>query len=122
MVANNRTIGLVLPLSVGERPEFLQGMHTVDPKFIVPSRRSLCRDVLPKVVEKVESKLKRICKSSRFVSFTFDVWMDQRMRTFHGMTIYLINEYLFKSHLLAFKYLSDMFFKFVFKGSRTFCI
>ncbi|CAF1444839.1 unnamed protein product [Didymodactylos carnosus] len=55
MVTNDLIIGLVLPLSIVERPEFLRAMHTVDPKFVVPSRRSICRDVLPKTVEKVES-------------------------------------------------------------------
>ena len=115
MVTNDLIIGLALPLSIVERPEFLQAMFTVDPKFIVPSRRSLCRDVLPKMVENVESELKRISKSSRFVSMTLDMWTDRRMRCFYAITIHFISQCLFKSHLLAFKYFSGMFFKLVFK-------
>jgi hypothetical protein len=41
MATNDLIIGLVLPLSIVKRPEFLQAMHTVDPKFVVPSRRSI---------------------------------------------------------------------------------
>jgi len=115
MVTNDLIIGLVLPLSIVERPEFLQAMFTVDPKFVVPSRRSLCRDALPKMVEKVENELKRISKSSRFVSMTLDLWTDRRMRCFYAITIHFISQCLFKSHLLAFKYFSGMFFKLVFK-------
>jgi zinc finger BED domain-containing protein 1 (E3 SUMO-protein ligase ZBED1) len=111
MVTNDLIIGLVLPLSIVERPEFLRAMHTVDPKFVVPSRRSICRDILPKAIEKVESELKRICKLSRFVSLTLDMWTDRRMRCFYAITIHLIEQCLFKSHLLAFKHLSGMFLK-----------
>ncbi|CAF0890060.1 unnamed protein product [Didymodactylos carnosus] len=109
MVTNDLINGLVLPLSIVERTEFLRAMHTVYPKFVVPSPRSICRDVLPKTVEKVESELKRICKSSRFVSVTIDTWTDRRMRCFYGITIHLIEQCLFKSYLLAFKYLSVVF-------------
>ncbi|CAF1194011.1 unnamed protein product [Didymodactylos carnosus] len=80
MVTNDLIIGLVLPLSIVERPEFLRAMHTVDPKFVVPSRRSIC--------------------------LTIDTWTDRRMRCFYGITIHLIEQCLFKSYLLAFKYLS----------------
>ena len=106
MVTHDLIIGLALPLSIVERAEFLHAMHTVDHRFLVPSRRALCRDVLPKEVEKVENEMKRICRSSDFVSLTLDLWSDRRMRSFIGVTIHLIDENLFKSHLLAFKHLS----------------
>ena len=115
MITNDLIIGLMLPLSIVERPEFLQAMSTVDPKFVVPSRRSICRDVLPKIVDKVESELKEACKSSRFVALTLDLWTDRRMRCFYAITIHFINQCLFKSHLLAFKYLSGLSFKLVLK-------
>lgn len=111
MVTNDLIIGLGLPLSIVERPEFLRAMLTVDSKFVVPSRRSVCRDILPKAVHAIENHLKAICKSSRFVSLTLDAWTDRRMRCFYGVTIHLINENQFKSHLLAFKSLSGMFFR-----------
>lgn len=106
MVTNDLIIGLALPLSIVERPEFVQAMRTVDPRFVVPSRRSLCRDVLPHAFAKVENELKRICKENRFVSLTLDIWTDRRMRSFFAVTLHLIEQCLFKSHLLAFKCLS----------------
>ena len=115
MVINDLIIGLMLPLSIVERPEFSQAMFTVDSKFVVPSRRSICRDVLPKMVDKVESELKQACKSIRFVALTLDLRIDRRMRSFYAITIHYINQCLFKSHLLAFKYLSGLFSKLALK-------
>jgi hypothetical protein len=112
MVTSDLIIGLALPLSIVERPEFLRAMVTVDSKFVVPSRRKLARDVLPKAVERVEAELQRICHASRFVSLTLDIWTDRRMRSFYAMTIHLIDQCVFKSHLLIFKYFSGMFSRF----------
>ena len=115
MVINDLIIALILPFSIVERPEFSQAMFTVHPTFVVPSRMSICRDVLPKMIDKVESELKQACKSSRFVALTLDLWTDRRMRCFYAITIHYINQCLFKSHLLAFKYLSGLFLKLVLK-------
>ena len=97
-------------------------MFTFDQKFVVPSRRSICRDVLPKIVDKVESELKEVCQSSRFVALTLDLWTYRRMRCFYAITIHFINQCLFKSHLLAFKYLSGLSFKLVLKEMFLFAL
>ena len=96
MVINDFIIDLGLPLSIVERPGFLRAMHTVDHKFVVPSRRSLCRDVLPKMIEKVDVELKRICNAARFVSLTLDVWSDRRLRSFYAITVHHIDQCQFK--------------------------
>ena len=112
MVISDLIIGLALPLSIVERPEFLRAMTTVDSKFAVLSRRTLARDTLPKAVERAETELQRICHASQFVSLTLDIWTDRRMRSFYAMTIHLIDQCVFKSHLLVFKYFAGMSFGF----------
>lgn len=109
MVTHDLIIGLALPLSLVERPEFLRAMQTVDSKFVAPSRRSLSRDILPKSIEKVENELKRICRENRSVSLTLDLWTDRRMRSFYAITIHLVDKKVFKSYLLAFKHLSGIY-------------
>ena len=94
MVINDLIIDLMLPLSIVERPEFSQAMFTVHPTFVVPSRMSICRDVLPKMIDKVESELKQACKSSRFVALTLDLCADRRIRWLHAITIHYINQCL----------------------------
>ena len=83
MVTNDLTIDLALPFS------------TVDPKFVVPCGSYSCRDVLPKMVGNVESELKRISNSSRFLSMTLDLRIDRRMQCFmESLFILLVNVYL----------------------------
>jgi hypothetical protein len=46
MVFNDFIIGLDLPSSITEKPAFIRAMKTVDPKFRLPSRRSITSDYL----------------------------------------------------------------------------
>ncbi|CAF1276570.1 unnamed protein product [Rotaria sordida] len=107
MVFENFIIGLDLPLSITEKPAFIQAMMIVDPKFRVPSRRSIASDYLPKIHEQITNKLKHVCSSADFVSLTFDGWTDRRMRAFYAITMHYIDHMgQLKAHLLAFNPLS----------------
>ena len=80
---------------------------TVDPKFRVPSRRSITSDHLPKLHEQILNKLKNACSSVDFVSLTFDGWTARRMRAFYAVTMHYIDQMgQLKAHLLAFNPLS----------------
>lgn len=107
MVFNDFIIGLDLPLSITEKPSFIHAMTTVDPKFRVPSRRSITADYLPKVYDQIMIKLKNACSLAQFVSLTFDGWTDRRMRAFYAITMHYIDRMdQLKAHLLAFNPLS----------------
>ncbi|CAF1416363.1 unnamed protein product [Rotaria sordida] len=107
MVFNDFIIGLDLPLSITEKPAFIQAMKTVDPKFHVPSRRSITSDYLPKLHEQITNNLKKACSSADFLSLTFDGWTDRRMRAFYAVTMHYIDQTgQIKAHLLAFNPLS----------------
>ena len=107
MVFHNFLIELTLPLSIVENPSFLRAMKMVDPRFCVPSRRMFTETYLPKVYDRVISKLRDICSSASFLSLSFDAWSDRRMRAYYAVTIHFINRMgAYKSHLLAFNPLS----------------
>ena len=107
MVINNFIIGLDLPLSITEKSAFIQAMRIVDPKFLIPPRRSITVDYLPKLYEQIINKLKNICSLTDFVSLTFDGWTDRRLRAFYAVTIHYIDQGgQLKAHLLAFNPLS----------------
>ncbi|CAF2761053.1 unnamed protein product [Rotaria sp. Silwood2] len=72
MVFNDFNIALDLPLSITEKPAFIQAMNTVDPKFRIPSRRSITSDYLSKLHEQIINKLKNACSLADFLSLTFD--------------------------------------------------
>ncbi|CAF1410417.1 unnamed protein product [Adineta ricciae] len=48
-ISMNLIIELGLPLSLVERPAFIDFMYTVDPKFTITSRRTLSRSVIPQL-------------------------------------------------------------------------
>ena len=57
MIVQDLIIDLGLPLSTVDYPAFLRAMNTIDPKFTVLSRRSLCSEVLPAALEQIMGKV-----------------------------------------------------------------
>ena len=105
MIVQGLIIDLGLPLSIVEHPAFLRAMNTIDPKFTVLSRRSLCREALPAALEQIMGKVKEACNEAQFVALTLDLWSDRRMRTFIGITMHTISktDNSFKNYLLIFQ-------------------
>lgn len=85
-IVQDLIIDLGLPLSLVERPGFLQFMNTVDSKFSVISRRTLGRTTIPNLYNKMNESLKQFCSSAEFISLTLDIWTDRRMRPFFSIT------------------------------------
>jgi hypothetical protein len=56
MIVQDLIIDLGLPLSIVEHPAFLRAMNTIDPRFTVLSRRTLCRESLSSTLEQVEGE------------------------------------------------------------------
>ena len=105
MVVHDLIIDLGLPLSIVEHPAFVRAMNTVDPKFNLLSRRTLCRETLPSTLEQVMMKVKQACSDAKFVALTLDIWTDRRMRAFIGTTMHTIaeNDGTFENYLLTFQ-------------------
>ncbi|CAF1208484.1 unnamed protein product [Didymodactylos carnosus] len=102
MIINDLIIDLGLPLSIVERPAFLRAMSKVDSKFHVQSRRSICRESIPALYDKMIRELKTICTTAEFISLTLDIWIDRRMRPFYAVTGHSIIDCVFKSYVLSF--------------------
>lgn len=85
-VVNDLIIKLGLPLSIVERPAFINFMKTVDPKFVLTSRRTLSRRTIPSLYEKMHDQLKMFCSTATFLSLALDIWSDRRLRSFFAVT------------------------------------
>jgi hypothetical protein len=85
-IVNDLIIKLGLPISIVERPAFVNFMKTVDPKFSVTSRRTLSRTTIPLLYEKMQDQLKAFCSTARFLSLALDIWSDRRLRSFFAVT------------------------------------
>ena len=94
-IVNDLIIKLGLPLSIVERPAFIDFMKTVDPKFVLTSRRTLSRTTIPSLYEKMHDQLKSFCSSATFLSLALDIWSDRRLRSFFAVTGTIFSEISF---------------------------
>ncbi|CAF1054372.1 unnamed protein product [Rotaria sordida] len=101
-IVNDLIIKLGLPLSIVERPAFINFMKTVDPKFSMISRRTLSRTTIPSLYEKMQDQLKTFCSTAAFLSLAVDIWSDRRLRSFFAVTGHAIIDGAFKSYVLGF--------------------
>ncbi|CAF3105902.1 unnamed protein product [Rotaria sp. Silwood2] len=85
-IVNDLIINLGLPLSIVERPAFINFMQKVDSKFIMTSRRTLSRKTIPVLHDKITDHLKMFCSTAIFLSLALDVWTDRRKRSFFAIT------------------------------------
>jgi len=85
-IVNDLIIKLGLPISIVERPAFINFMKTVDPKFNIISRRTLNRTTIPSLYEKMQDQLKNFCSTAKFLSLALDIWTDRRLRSFFAVT------------------------------------
>ncbi|CAF2164772.1 unnamed protein product [Rotaria magnacalcarata] len=97
-----------LSLSIVDHPEFLRVMNTIDPKFTVLSRCTLCHQAIPSALEQVMMKVKQPCSEAQFVALTMDTWSDRRIRTFIAITMHTFakNDDSFQNYLFTFQPLS----------------
>ncbi|CAF1595528.1 unnamed protein product [Didymodactylos carnosus] len=91
-----------VPLSLVDQNGFKNFMQVFDPMYSLLSRRQLTRDKLPKLHDKMVTKLKILCNNAEHVSVTLDVWTDRRLRSYIGITLHTFIDDELKSYLLSF--------------------
>lgn len=88
------------PLSIVEDKGFRHLMHTVSPNFKIPSRRDLSRRIFllyDSMKEVFINKLKNV----QCISLTTDIWTDIQTRSYIGITIHFVDNYVLNSGLLG---------------------
>ena len=102
-----------LPLSIVENKSFLHFLTVLDSKYSPVCRRTLTSKT-ENLTEEKRSKLKTQLSNTDHVSVTVDIWSDQKMRGFLGVTVHWTEKEAeriqLKSSLLACER---------FKGSHT---
>lgn len=99
-----------LPVNIVEQAWFKDFMQTVDPKFVVPGRRTIV-GIIDTHYHSLREALRKKLSCADAVSLTLDMWSDRRMRSFVGATVHFLTENM---HLETF--LLDMA---SFAGSHT---
>ena len=79
------------PLSVVEDEGFRDFVKNLDPRFQIPTRKTLRNNLLPKLYEDVKGELKTQLQSVSSVALTTDMWTSSANMSFLAVTIHFWN-------------------------------
>ena len=80
------------PASIVEDDGFLKFLKVLDPKYIPPSRRTIMRDLLPRLYAKKEQEVRGILDQSKWCTITTDLWTSRATMGHMTITCHLVDE------------------------------
>lgn len=94
--AITRDIGVFIaadmrPFSVVENQGFRRLLHTLEPKYTIPSRTHFTRTVIPNLYEESKSKIVQILKDAASIAITTDGWTSRGTQSYITITAHTIN-------------------------------
>ena len=79
------------PFSVVENQGFRRLLHTLEPKYTIPSRAHFTRTVIPKLYAESKSKVVQILKDAESIAITTDGWTSRSTQSYITITAHTIN-------------------------------
>ncbi|KAL7841202.1 hypothetical protein SRHO_G00248930 [Serrasalmus rhombeus] len=94
--AITRDIGVFIaadmrPFSVVENQGFRRLLHTLEPKYTIPSRTHFTRTVIPNLYEESKSKIGQILKDAASIAIPTDGWTSRGTQSYITITAHTIN-------------------------------
>ena len=65
------------PFSIVEDPGFCRLVHTLEPRYHIPSRKFFSETVIPRIKRGVEAEVRKCLDGIQYFSFTTDAWSTQ---------------------------------------------
>ena len=93
--------GNLLPLSTVESPHFHDLMNASNPKYQVPTRKTLSMKLLPSTKSKMQGRVQNSLQKAESVCVTVDLWSNRQMRSYFGITPHFIMDWSMQSVMLA---------------------
>ncbi|XP_005102535.1 zinc finger BED domain-containing protein 4 [Aplysia californica] len=78
------------PFSIVEDRGFLRFVKGLDPKYSLPSRRTLTRSLLPQLYIDEQAKVMHLLMDTNFVCLTTDHWSSRRIQGFLTVTAHFV--------------------------------
>ncbi|XP_011410067.1 PREDICTED: uncharacterized protein LOC105316683 [Amphimedon queenslandica] len=91
---------MMLPLSIVEAPCFKLSTETLDPRFVVPSRKYFTTTLISQKDEVIRGKHIDILHSSKTVSLTLYLWSNCQLRGFLGIICHFMICWSLKTAML----------------------
>ena len=79
------------PASIVEDRGFLTILHSLDPKYQPPSRRSIMRSTLPNLYQRVKVEVKAKLASTKHCALTTDLWTSRTTQGYITVTCHFIS-------------------------------
>lgn len=98
-----RLLADLMPLSIVESEGFKQLLHTLDPRYHLPDRKKLSRELLHEKCLSVITKILSQLKETKNCCLTIDLWSSRQMKSYIGITAHYILKWKLKSATLACK-------------------
>lgn len=78
------------PLSVVENRGFRKLVNLLDPQYVLPSRRTIGRKLIPELFESTKSIFSSHLSEAKNVSITTDIWTSMNTDSFITMTAHFL--------------------------------
>lgn len=89
------------PASIVEDSGFQKFVSGLDPRYELPSRRKIMRNMLPSEYNSAKASLKKLLEEIEDIALTTDIWTSRQTQTFMCVTAHFINsDWVLKSHVL----------------------
>ena len=99
----------MLPVSIIEKPAFIEFMKVFDPSFNVPTRKTVKISALPVITNNVEKKIKHVLDNCAYINVSVDGWSDATMRCFNGYIAQGIDDnWELHTIIFAFQFVTGM--------------
>lgn len=93
--------GDLISLSVVESQNFKNLLEKLNPKYQVPSRKTLTTKLIHEKCSEMRNDIKHKLKSAQNICLTLDLWSNSQMRAFLGVTGHYIADWQMRSVMLA---------------------
>lgn len=95
------------PISVVEDIGFKNLIKELEPRYNLPSRRTIGRTLLPNTYSQIKTKLMSILNATKYVAITTDIWTSSNAESYMTLTCHLILNSNLKSYVLVTAKLSE---------------
>ncbi|CAB4061236.1 TRRAP [Lepeophtheirus salmonis] len=94
----------VIPLSIVESTNFQSFVSTLDPQYVLPSRKHLSTTLLKNKYEKIKNGVMIKLRDTDSLCLTIDIWSNRQIQSFLGLTAhYISSQWTFESVMLRCK-------------------
>ena len=80
-----------LPLYTVEKPGFRKMLHTLDPRYELPSRKYFSNVAIPKMYEELKENVAKELVDVEYFSATSDLWSSTNMEPYLSFTVHFIS-------------------------------